>query len=128
VIFFNDDKVFPLSGSFLLQAQAANKSKAYRFIDEMYVHAGSDPLNAITAAFAQRPQLIYFLTDGEFPNDDAIIKKIAALNSRGATKINTILLMGKRSEETGMTTFVKVMKRIAADNGGIFSSLSVEDF
>jgi len=128
VIFFNDDKTFPLSSTFLLQAQAANKSRAYRFIDDMYVHAGSDPLNAITAAFSQRPQLIYFLTDGEFPNDDAIIKKIATLNSRGTTKINTILLMGKRSEETGMTTFVKVMKRIAADNGGIFSSLSVEDF
>ncbi len=128
VVFFNDDKVFPLSSNFLLQAQTANKSKAYHFIDEMYVHAGSDPINAITAAFTMRPQLIYFLTDGEFPNDEAILKRIATLNSRHATRINTILLMGKRSEETGMATFVKVMKRIASENGGNFSSLSVEDF
>jgi len=128
VLFFNDDKVIPLSSTFLLQAQAANKAKAYQFIDQMYVHASSDPLGAINAAFTQQPQLIYFLTDGEFPNDDAIVRKIASLNSRHTTKINTILLMGKSSEEKGMTTFVKVMRLIAADNGGTFTSLSVEDF
>ena len=53
----------------LERANDANKQKAREFMERhKVVGKGTNPLPALRLAFKQKPDLIWFLTDGEFNN------------------------------------------------------------
>jgi hypothetical protein len=127
IIFFQTDKAVALSDTGMLQARPDNKNKAYTFLKTMSAHSGTDPLPALTMAFNEHPQLIYLLTDGDFPDNNAVIHSIVQLNGRHLTKINTILFLAKRNEEGDLQTFMDVMKQIASQNHGIFLPVAADE-
>jgi hypothetical protein len=113
VVVMHEDEGAPFSRQ-SLPATDANKKLFYAFIKKTQPHGSSDPIPALRYAFAQNPEAIYFLTDGDFPNNNQVIAEIARLNANHRTKIHTIAF-GEHGEE-----YEKMLRRIADQNGGAF--------
>ena len=121
IIFFSEDNYVALD-KVLVPAVPENKRRAYDFLDKTSPHGSSNPLKGIELAFAAQPQLIYMLTDGDFPNNDEIIAKIRQLNKDKKVKINTIAF----GDDTDQN-FHKFLKTIADENGGVYKHVRETD-
>ena len=122
IIFFSEDNFVALDKQSLLLATPETKRKAYDFLDKTAPHGSSDPLPGLRSAFANGPQLIYMLTDGDFPNNDAILTEIRKLNKDKKVKINTIAFGNDDGE-----SFHKFLKQIADENGGMYKWVKEAD-
>jgi hypothetical protein len=124
VIFFQEDDALAASKAGLMMANADNKRRTYDFLDEVSMGPQSNPIPGIRLAFQQKPQLIYLLTDGEFPNNDEVIRTLRELNKEKLVKINTIAFAnpGEENEE-----YVKILKQIASEHGGVFRFVTTQD-
>lgn len=118
IIFFSEDNFFALDNKSLLLATPENKRKAYDFLDKTAPHGSSDPIPGLRAAFATQPQLIYMLTDGDFPNNSQVLEELRKLNKDKKVKINTIAFMDRGEE------YEKLLKQIADEHGGLFKFVS----
>lgn len=127
VIFFADkDKPQALSQrGELVMANAVNKRKAYEFLSGITTAGATNPIPGLETAFKGKPQLIYLLTDGNFPNNEAVLAKIRELNGQKKTKINTILFCDASNIEKGIA---ELLKQIAGENGGIFKIVDTKDY
>ncbi len=100
----------------LVVANPQNKQKIRQFIEGMTeLGKGTNPLPALKQAFAQKPQLIYFLTDGQFDNVvgyEQVLAEVSRLNADKSVKINTIAFM---SEDVKAE---QALEKMARDNGG----------
>lgn len=130
ILFFVEDKevhAFPA----LMLATAQNKEKAQKFLEEISTGPSSNPIPALRFAFSQKPQLIYFLTDGDFEkssvtNED-VINEIKKLNASGSVKINTIAFFTPKTPEDERKACQDLLSKIAAANGGNFRTVSTAD-
>jgi hypothetical protein len=113
VVVMHEDEGAPFSKQ-SLPATDANKKLFDAFIKKTQPHGSSDPIPALRFAFTQNPEAIYFLTDGDFPNNNQVIAEIARLNANHRTKIHTIAF-GEHGEE-----YEKMLRQIATQNGGAF--------
>jgi len=122
IIFFSEDSYIAYDKQ-LMQAVPENKRKAYEFLEKTFCRGSSDPIPGLRAAFATNPQLIYMLTDGDFPNNNAVIEEIRKLNQgrQQKVKINTIAF-GDRGED-----YEKMLKQVADENGGMFKFVTDQD-
>lgn len=120
IIFFSEDNYLALDKNLLLATPEA-KRKAYEFLDKTAPHGSSDPIPGLKACFATQPQLIYMLTDGDFPNNNQVIEEIRRLNKDRKVKINTIAF-AERGEQ-----YEKMLKQISDENGGLFKFVSDQD-
>ena len=109
----------------LVVANPQNKQKVRQYIDQFQVVGkGTNPLPALQAAFAQKPQLVYFLTDGEFNNVvgyEQVLAEVRKLNGDKSVKVNTIAFMSDdpKAEEA--------LQKMARENGGRFVKVSDRD-
>ncbi|HEV2295578.1 MAG TPA: hypothetical protein VGR35_17145 [Tepidisphaeraceae bacterium] len=109
----------------LVVANPANKQRVRQFIDQFQVVGkGTNPLPALRLAFQQKPQLVYFLTDGEFNNVvgyDQVLTEVRKLNADKSVKVNTIAFMSEdeKAEEA--------LQQMARENGGRFVKVSDRD-
>ncbi|MBI4581389.1 MAG: hypothetical protein HY718_16930 [Planctomycetes bacterium] len=99
----------------LVPANARYKGMAYDF---MRVIAGvpkpgkADPIEAMRRAFAARPELIYFLTDGDYPDVESDLEStLKELNRAGDVKITVIGFDPSPAPRA-------LLERIARTNGG----------
>jgi hypothetical protein len=124
VIFFSDADLTALSKTDLVMANPQNKRKAFELAEKMSAAGTTDPLPAIRLAFAQKPQLIYVLTDGfdQVVSFDAVIEEFHKLNADKKVKVNTILIRGADDPE-----LERVVKTIAAENGGVCKIVDRQD-
>ena len=113
-------------GSALVRATAEVKRESGLKMDRVVSKGKNDDefdpfFDAFQKAFAMKPQLIYFLTDGRF--DPRLIEKVKELNAGNKTKIiiNTIAFVGK---DDG---YFDQMKQISTDSGGKFKFVSERD-
>jgi hypothetical protein len=120
ILFFAGDRYVALDPQLLLAIPEA-KRKAYDFLEKTAPHGTSDPIPALQAAFAARPQLIYLLTDGDFPNNDEVLQELRKLNKDKKVKINTIAFMDRGQE------YEKLLKQIADENGGAFKFVTEQE-
>jgi hypothetical protein len=118
IIFFSEDNFVALDNKSLLLATPETKRKAYDFLDKTAPHGSSDPIPGLRAAFATQPQLIYMLTDGDFPNNNQVLEELRKLNKDKKVKINTIAFMDRGEE------YEKLLKQIADEHGGLFKFVS----
>ena len=121
--FFQDTHFSALSPQ-LLMATPANKARAMDFLDTVTPRSSTDPLPGLEAAFKQKPQLIFLLTDGDFPNNQAVLQRIRALNRTRAVRINTIAFVGEGDTDTD---FIKLLEQIARENGGSYRHVVESD-
>ena len=74
---------------------------------------------AFNRAFAMKPELIYFLTDGRF--GDGLIDKVNQLNKDKKVHINTIAFV---TEEPG---YKEQLEQLAKENGGTYKFIPERD-
>ena len=94
VIFFSDTTPVENPPGQMVPATVANKRAVAKFLDTVVAARGTKPGKAMERAFKTTnddgygPQLIYFLTDGEF--DPVLLEQLATWNRKKSVKINTI--------------------------------------
>jgi uncharacterized protein with von Willebrand factor type A (vWA) domain len=101
-----------------LAATEANKALFAGFMKKARPHGASDPIAALRFAFAQNPEVIYFLTDGDFPNNNQVLQEIHKLNAARRTKIHTIAFVNRGEE------YEKLLRQISEESGGTFRAVS----
>ena len=127
-IFFNIGPPLENRPKRLVPATRENKRDVAHFLDKVIAQGRTDPVPALSRAFyvldraprRSRGKVIFLLTDGDFPNNKAVLSLIDKRNARKQVRINTIMLNYRGSLAT------QVMKRIAADSGGRFTFVEVE--
>src|SRR4051812_1377322 len=124
IIFFSEPgKAEALSKEGLIMATPDNKRKAFTMLNGVFPAGSTDPIPGLEIAFKTQPNLIYLLTDGDFPDNEAVRARIRALNGKKTTKINTILFTkvdGDVSKDPGKKEIIKLLKQIAEENEGRF--------
>jgi hypothetical protein len=137
VIFFHEvgatspNMYFELFPQGLQVANPDNKKKVTDFIQSITPRGETYAIEAIREAFRQKPQLMFLLTDGAFEGEGSakIIEEIKRLNADRKVHVNTILLLGKRSEldETEMKAVRTAMQQISDENGGNAVIIALDD-
>lgn len=125
LIFFQEQSKSTLSEGGLVMATPENKLKATNYLEDKVTPRGeTNPIPGIELAFQQKPDLIYLLTDGDFPDNNAVLKRIRELNRTAKIKINTIAFIGEGDNET---EFKKILKTIAQESGGNYNEKKESD-
>jgi len=141
VIFFQDGKALAMEANRLLVATPENQTKAHAFFEKINLRFGSNPIPALERAFAQKPQLIYLLTDGDFfdaesktghqEGNQAVVDFCRGQAAICKTRINTIAFLKKQKEGSRSywesQDLVKAMEAIARDSGGKYKSVSEKE-
>lgn len=100
----------------LIRATPKNMQEAETFLEDKVTPRGeTNPMPAIEAAFAQQPDLIFLLTDGDFPDNRAVLKRIRELNHAAKVPVNTIAFVGEADTDTD---FFNLLQQIADATGG----------
>jgi hypothetical protein len=120
ILFFSGDRYLALDAQLLLAVPEA-KRKAYEFLDGIAPHGTSDPIPGLKAAVATGPQLIYLLTDGDFPNNGEVLETLRKLNKDKKIRINTIAFMDRGE------AYERLLRQIADENGGSFKFVAEQD-
>ncbi|HSZ54808.1 MAG TPA: hypothetical protein VK797_04060 [Tepidisphaeraceae bacterium] len=106
----------------LLPATEENRIKLRTLLSRVRVEGATDPLPAIEAAFAMHPDVIFFVADGDFPDNDLVQRRFHELEQGYRIRINTIALM----THGGDVEFAGVLKRVATQSGGAFREVTAE--
>jgi len=111
-VFFFNDETHPMLGmrrsAALMSATPANRAKAIEWIKTLHPSDGTAPEDALKGALQLKPQIIYFLTDGEIPPTTRSAAK--KFNHDHKTVIHTIAI--------GTEEGAEMLRAIAQDNGG----------
>ena len=112
-------KVVEFTPKRLVSANAKHKQLAMQFVDTMrdLLGAGAaDPIAAMERAFGAKPELIYFLTDGDYTNlEKNLLASLGKWNADRTVKITTIGFTRRPAAR-------QLLQRIAREHGGHFRS------
>lgn len=123
LIFFQKQSAMYLDQN-LLMATPDAKLRADKFLETVTPREETNPIPALEIAFKQKPDLIYLLTDGDFPDNKAVLDRIHQLNKDGKVKINTIAFVGDTDNDT---EFMALLKKIAQETGGVYRYVRESD-
>jgi len=93
----------------LLPATSTYKRKAKQWIHTLGTGGGTRPREALELALKLKPEVIYFLTDGEIPPNTPDVVREA---NRDNVRINTVAL--------GFAGSAELLQTIARENGGTY--------
>ncbi len=110
VIFFNDGPV-PMPGDLPKSADYPSKAQLARWLDYVQPGGGTDPRSALSLALAMRPDAVFLLSDGAFP--DGAADEVARRNGK-KVPIHCIDLAGGAAGDD--------LRRIARDSGGQYAA------
>ena len=126
IIFFAAGEPLELESRRLIPATAANKERAMDFLEMISGSGRTDPLPALRRAKAvldqanaNRGKQVFLLTDGDFPDNDAV-KNYIRDNYRGIF-VNTYLF-GANTQPAIRDTMVEIAKM----TGGVFKAIGEE--
>jgi hypothetical protein len=120
--FFTESRAISLSSP-LLMATPENKLRALSFLENISPRGSTDPIPSLEVAFKQKPQLIFLLTDGDFPDNAAVLTRIRQLNKDHHLRINTIAFVGGGDSDTA---FIALLQQIARENEGTYRHVTQE--
>jgi len=110
VIFFNEGPV-PMPGDLPKSADYPSKSQLARWLDYVQPGGGTDPRSSLALALAMKPDGIFLLSDGAFPEGAA--DEVARRNPK-KVPIHCIDLAGGAAGDD--------LKKIARDSGGQYAT------
>lgn len=114
IIFYSSGPPVEMPGRKLMPATPANRNRAWEFIRSTMPQGETDPAQALERAFACGPDVIFFLSDGEF--DRGTVALVKRLNADGKVRVHTIGYLYRTGEP--------VLKEIAQQNGGMYRFVS----
>jgi hypothetical protein len=100
----------------LVSATTARKQEAFEFIDGVQAAGSTNPLSAIKRAFAVKPDLIYFLSDGVIPMAAEVLNVLDRLNPDRKVRVFTIAYVDRHGAE--------LLETIAREHRGEFKYVS----
>ena len=127
VVMFQEGPVLELPAKRLSPVTTENRSATALWLNQVVPHgAGSDPVPALNRSFdvlanadkTRKGKQIFLLTDGAFPNSDAVFKCIQERNKAKDVHVFTYLY-GEQEDETA----VKLMKDIATQSNGKYKNI-----
>ncbi|MEZ6083455.1 MAG: VWA domain-containing protein [Phycisphaerae bacterium] len=90
VIFYSTDPPVEAPPSRLVNAIRASKSRTFDFIDQVTPEGMTQPIEAMRRAFRLKPDLIYFLSDGDIPEAELLKENLTQWNRDESVRIFTI--------------------------------------
>lgn len=119
VLLFNNDYALPPWQKDWIRARSGNVSQLKSWLGLVTPGGGTRPYSSFAAAFGlnERPDIIFFLTDGQIPEDTPA--RVSALNESGGKKviINTVAFGDARVQDS--------LKQLAEDSGGVYKFVPV---
>jgi len=125
----------------MVPANSGNQRAVETFLEGVPARGPTFPIAALDEAYREGPQLIYFLTDGEFndgiggfggPTDDEMLAYFRAKSKERDKEhrvhVNTVLLLRQQQEAADMTNVTKTLNTVANENGGVFKARTADDF
>ncbi len=109
----------------LVNATPENKRRANKWLDDLTTSGTSNPIPGLEVAFRAHPDLMYILTDGDFPNNNEVLTTVAKANASKKTRINSVAFVSKADDETS-ESFKKFLVALAEGNGGKFKRVSLD--
>lgn len=109
VVFYTNETYplfFPDNTVELIEASPRNLERVFRWIEQSQVQGGTQPQLAMVMTLKLKPDVVFFLSDGDIPVETQGIVKF---NNHG-TAVHTITF--------GSDVGAAIMRRIAAKNGG----------
>lgn len=117
VIFFNAGPPLENPPRKLVSAINAQKTSLFEFLSKVHPSGSTDPARAMRRALSLEPDLVYFLTDGEF--DAALLPKLDQWNRDRRVRIFTIAYFDVGGAD--------LLERIAREHGGEFKFVTEND-
>jgi hypothetical protein len=109
IVFFND-RFLAMPATSLVAATEESQARYLRWMSEVPSGGQTDPEGAIQLALQLQPDVIYFLSDGEFKY--GVVKRIASMNRSGVV-IHTVCFGGAEDNNVSL-------RQIAEQNGGTY--------
>jgi uncharacterized protein with von Willebrand factor type A (vWA) domain len=119
VIVFKEDACEVMNPLGYLAGDDDARRRANDYLSRVGPHGSSDPTPALNAALAARPDAIFLFSDGDFPNNAALLSELRKSKVAGNVRINTVGV----TERSG-GDFEQVLRQIAEENGGKFVYLA----
>lgn len=119
IVFFSDE-CQPMPAGELQLATEENVALASEWIRSARLGWGTKPLASVQLAHLQDPDVIFFLTDGEFADRTAAFLR-EENSSRGPAMVNVHTIAFHSREG------IKLLKRIARENSGQFRYVSADE-
>ncbi len=101
----------------LVSAIHAHKRKAFRFLENITPGGSTDPTLAMRRAFKVQPDLVFFLTDGQF--DPKLLNTLDGLNRNRDVRIYTIAYVNQIG--------AALLERIAREHNGEYRYVSEDE-
>ncbi len=124
VIFFADGRPTGVFHGELRVATPANKSLAYAAIDDAVAAGGTEPLPAIRQALAERPGVLFVLTDGFDQMADPTAVVAAFRRDNAGAAVQCILLQSNDVDPK----LEGVLRAVAAENHGSLRVIPKDEF
>ena len=131
VILFSSGRPLEAAAGRLVPARRLHKESAAEFLEGVRARDRTDPIPALRRAFevldradtrgGRTGKLIFLLTDGNFPDNAAVLAAVRRLNGNKTVLVNTYLY-GRRPPEAE-----KVMKQIAEECHGRYKYVSPDE-
>jgi hypothetical protein len=127
IVMFQEGPPIGLNAKGLQPVTPENRIAAARWLNEVVPHgAGADPIPALNRAFdvldnadgIRAGKQIFLLTDGAFPDNDAVLRRVRERNKAKDVHVFTYLY-GEQDDESA----IKLMKAIAAETGGRYKNI-----
>jgi hypothetical protein len=122
VVLYASEIVLPPSQREWTRARPSTVSRLIRWLNQVDPRGGTRPVPAFRQVFSieDRPDVIFFLTDGEIPRTEETLATVTLLNSRGRrVVINTIAFGDPASQD--------LLREIARRSGGIYRYVASDD-
>ena len=128
IVFFNDRlRISDITGGGRRIAFATdrNKNLAEKFVGGITADGGTDRLQALRAAIAMQPDIIFFLTDADDPMPPSELADIERLNRRASAAICTIEF-GRGPQKTA-ANFLSELARASSGQYGYVDTTRLQD-
>ena len=98
----------------LVPATPANVRRFAAFLDKVSTTGTTNMLPGVEKALRLHPSVLWVVTDGDFPDNNAMLTGVRRMN-RGGCRINT-MFMGQADETPA--SVIEVLRDLATQNGG----------
>jgi len=116
VMFYDDGGFLEMPADKLVNASRSNKQRCYRMMAAVTPEGGTNPQPAFLKAFKLRPDIIFFLTDGQLDaQTPRIAETVRLMNKNHAADKVTVHTIGFINE-----LGEAVLKKIAQENHGAY--------
>jgi len=116
VIFFSTDPPVEAPPGRLVNAIRSSKERTFDFIDLTQPEGMTQPIEAMRRAFALKPDLVYFLSDGDVPEGELLKENLRTWNRKENVRIFTIAYVSSAGRQ--------LLEDIAREHSGAFRFVS----